>query len=616
MIKQGRAGEMSDHSSFTDRRLVTFLDKESMTDYPVTLVPYFGPETQPAMDKKRGKLIVQIARTNCAGAIWRIHDAINTYTEHTCRTITASDMTNGRKYPHDIFLNQIHEVKHLLSKADVIHFHNWIDHESPEMVPFRHLFGGKRLVLQYHTEPALLQRQYRRDVVTRDDITTLVIAQKHLRFYPKSIPVPNMIDIWDPRLMPVSRNNPRLKVIYTPSDLKAYAVYGNTCCGKGYPQVLPVLKKLQAEGIIDFDVITDKTWEELMPIKQRADVCIDECVTGGYHLCSLEALSQGLATIAWLDEKTQEAIHRIVGFKTELPWANTMQSGLEARLRGLAADPNILAGLKDYGRRWMVENWSPQALVQHFLNAYWPTSMPKPQPKEVSQVVVAPGTLHQRWGQSNQLQRVYQVPGIMQPECKALAGAWAGKRVIIWGNGPSVIEAQALRLDAKHIGTNAATKIEGVQFDAYCIGDRRFLEVPEKREIALTAPGVRIYNSVIRPFLPPGLVASFIETIGRDGFCSDLTKGVYHGYSVAYFALQVAVWTGAKDILLAGCGHDYNPKQPRFYKENVVSEIDDTFPRILNNYRLLMPALAQMGVSVKTIGKSRLADAGVKQFLP
>lgn len=589
-----------------------------MADYPVTLVPYFGPETQPVPDKKSGRLIVQIAKTNCAGAIWRIHDAINAYTEHTCRTITASDMTNGRKFPHDIFLNQVHEVKHLLARADVIHFHNWIDHESPEMVPFRHLFGGKRLVLQYHTEPALLQRQYRRDVVNRDDITTLVIAQKHLRFYPKSIPVPNLIDIWDSRLAPLPRSNPKPKVIYTPSDLKSYAVYGNTCCGKGYPQVLPVLKKLKVEGLIDFEVITDKTWEELMPIKQRADICIDECVTGGYHLCSLEALSQGLATIAWIDPQTEQAIERIVGHKTDLPWINTQQSDLEARLRHLASHPEIVAKAKVDSRRWMEENWSPQALVQRFVDAYWPKgTVMKQEPAQV----IAPGVIHQRWGHANQLQRVYQVPGIMLPECKDLAGAWADKRVVIWGNGPSASEAVAMRDQpwfkaAKHIGTNAATKAEGVRFDVYCIGDRRFLEIPEKRQIALNAPGIRIYQSVIRPFLPPGMVASFIETIGRDGFCSDLTKGVYHGYSVAYFALQVAVWTGAKDILLAGCGHDYSGKQPRFYKETIISEIDDTFARILNNYRLLVPALAQMGISVRTIGKSRLADAGVKQFLP
>lgn len=586
-----------------------------MTDFPVTLTPYFGPETLSVPDKKNGKLIIQIARTNCAGAIWRIHDAINRYTDHTCRTITASDMTNGRRFPHDVFLNQIHEVKHLLAKADVVHFHNWIDHEAPEMVPYKHLLLDKRKVLQYHTEPALLQKQFRRDVIDRDDITTLVIAQKHLRFYPKSIPVPNLIDIWDDRLKPIERRHARLKIIYTPSDLKSYAVYGNTCCGKGYPSVMPVLKRLRDEKLIDYEVITDKTWEELMPIKRQADICIDECVTGGYHLCSLEALSQGLATIAWLDDQTQQAIHRIVGKETRLPWINVQQHDLEARLRELIKNPVAVAQKGEESRRWIEENWNPKVLVHHFLNAYWPSGVQKPDGRPNNSTGIV-----KRWGASNNLQQQYFVPGNIRQDCLKLAGAWAGRRVIIWGNGPTVQEAVALKgqpwfAEVKHIGTNAATKIEGIEFDAYCIGDKRFLEVPEKRDIALTAPGVKVYQSVLRPSLPPTLLASYIETVGRDGFSADLTKGIYHGYSVVYFALQVAVWTGAKDILLAGCGHNYDTARPRFYREKVVSEIDNTFPRILNNYRMLMPILEQAGVSLRTIGKSRLSDASVKQFL-
>jgi hypothetical protein len=592
-----------------------------MTDYPVTLVPYFGPETARAPDKTKGKLIVQVSKTNCAGAIWRIHDAINRYTDHTCRTITGSNTTNGRRFPHDVLLSQVHEVKHLLSKADVVHFHNWIDYESAEMANYKHQLEGKNIVLQYHTEPSLLQRQFKRDVVNRDDITTLVIAQKHLRFYPKSIPVPNMVDIWDKALLPVERKNPKLKVIYTPSDLKSYATYGNTCCGKGYPQVMPVLKKLQAAGLIDYTVVTDKTWEELMPIKQWADVCIDECVTGGYHLCSLEALSQGLVTIAWLDEQTKQAIHRIIGKETELPWVNTKQSELEATLMNLAKNPDLVAKHKKASRRWMEEFWNPVNLVHHFLNAYWGCGVKrveKKQPVVEYRPSTKAGAIDKRWGMCNALQPQYRISGEIKKECQDLAGAWADKRVIIWGNGPTVAEAVALKnqewfAKAKHVGTNAASKL-ALPFDVYCIGDKRFLDVPEKRQIALTSPGIRVYQSVLRPFLA-GLDASFIETIGRDGFCSDLTKGCYHGYSIAYFALQVAVWTGARDILLAGCGHDYNGGQPRFYKEAKVSEIDDTFPRILNNYRQLIPVLALAGISVRTIGKSRLSDAGVGQFL-
>jgi hypothetical protein len=82
-----------------------------------------------------------------------------------------------------------------------------------------------------------------------------------------------------------------------------------------------------------------------------------------------------------------------------------------------------------------------------------------------------------------------------------------------------------------------------------------------------------------------------------------------------YFALQVAIWTGANDILLAGCGHNYDPKMPRFYREHRPSEVDNTFPKILNNYRQIIPIFKDNNIHIRTIGKSRLADAGIEQFL-
>ena len=559
---------------------------------------------------KSGKTIVQVSRTNCAGAIWRIHDAINTYTEYACRTITASDTTNGRKYPCDVLLSHPSEVRKVLTEANVIHFHNWIDHQSLEMAPYRSILARKRKVLQYHTEPAILQKNYRVDVINRNDVVTLVIAQKHARFYPKSIIVPNLVDIWDPMLRPgiVDNHKRLLKVIYTPSDLKTYRDYTNTCCGKGYPETLAILKRLDREGLIKFTVICDKTWEELMPIKRQYDICIDECVTGGYHLCSLESLSQGLVTIGWLDEETKKAIHRVIGKETELPWVNTGINELELTLRRLVKmDINDLQVLKNRGRRWMEDNWNPAVLIKHFLNVYGLSGeIPISMPMKIN-------GFHYRWERHPTLLPVYQVPGKLLPEALALKNAWQDKRVVIWGNGPTVTEAIEMDFgDAKHIGTNCAVLLHKLHFDVYCIGDKRFILKPEKLAIAKSAPGIRIYQSLLEGDLWRNRI-SFVETIGNEGFCSDLIRGVYHGYSVVWLALQVALWTGCKDILLAGCGHDYG-KQPRFYAEKVPSEVDQTLPLILNDYRQLMPLFSGIGVRLQTIGKSRLAEAGVPQF--
>lgn len=556
--------------------------------------------------KSTGKVVVQIARTNCAGAIWRIHEAINRYTPHTCRTITAATTTNGRHYPRDLLYTDHTEIRKVLLEADVVHFHNWVDYESPEMVQYADILAGKHKIIQWHTEPSLIARAFRRDPVSRSDIPTLVIAQKHRRFYRQSIPVPNLVDIHDERLSPADQpKTGPLRVIYTPTDMKEYKDYTDTCCGKGFRDTNAILKKLESAGLIKAIIVTDMSWDRLMTIKRQCDVCIDECVTGGYHLCSLESLSQGLVTIAWIDPVTRQAINEITDDNGELPWVNSRIFELEATLRRLAGMPRTeLNAIKDRGRKWMEKNWDPKVLVKHFMRAYHFA--------DEGQNIV---TVDAAWGENNRLAPIYDAPPRIGDDVLAIEGAWKNRSVVIWGNGPTVSQAveQLPKLEhAAHIGVNMAAKLP-VRFDAYCIGDLRFLQVPEKLHVALTAPGVKIYQSMLAGGLPPDLDVNYVRTIGREGFCSDLRRGVYHGYAVTWLALQVAVWAGSKDILLAGCPHNYTGK-PRFYDETAPSPVDDNTERILANYRQVMPLLTRAGIRVRTIGPSRLAEAGVEQF--
>lgn len=557
-------------------------------------------------DKQGAKLIVQVAKTNCAGAIWRIHDAINRYTPHSCRTITFSDTTNGRKFRTDVMFGDRGQVHDLLQKADIIHFHNWIDHESADMRPFPFL-KDKKKVIQYHTEPRLLQPAFpSKDLINRTDIQTMVIGQKHTRFYPKSLVVPNIMDVEDELLTPDGNkwNGGPLKVIYTPSDIKGYPSYTDTCCGKGYPETIPILKKLQAEGLIDLTLVTDLKWEDLMPIKREQHLCIDEVVTGGYHLCSLEALAQGLVTVAWIDPQTERTIRNLTGCEGQLPWLNTGLAELEANLRSvIAAGPESFEQRRKDSRDWMVRYWHPAQMIKHYLKGY---ALP-----EEKQIV-------RYFGSNNSLMPAYNVPEKIQDDLLKLAGSWSGKQTIIWGNGPTALNAADMVKrgefsNCKNIGTNAATKL-GLNFDAYCIGDSRFTKVPEKLLIAQNAPGVRVYQSVVRPHLPGDWNGNFVRTIGNDGFSMDLTRGVFHGYSVVWLALQLAAYAGSRDVLLAGCGHNYDKNKPRFYEEKQVSEVDSNWNKIAGCYKSLRSLCLELGMTVRTIGPSRLQECGIERL--
>lgn len=223
--------------------------------------------------------------------------------------------------------------------------------------------------------------------------------------------------------------------------------------------------------------------------------------------------------------------------------------------------------------------------------------------------------IHERFSNNNRMNSWYQVPSTIHKSLHELKGLFADHQVVVWGNGHTVSDALVKAPwdeDAFHIGTNMAALLGVIDFSVYCVGDPRFMEQRNKRNMARTAPGVRVYQSTLKREMDDD-ETNFVETIGRDGFCSDLTKGVYHGYSVVWLALQVAVWTGTKDILLAGCPQDYSALL-RFYDEKEPSPVDSFTHKIIANYTKLVPLLRRNGIKLRLIGKSVLEGAGLKRL--
>lgn len=546
------------------------------------------------------KIIVQVSRTNCAGAIWRIHDAINKYSNHICRTVTFSNKTNNRSYPFDVLWSNRGDVARLLDMADVIHFHNYADparNEFKRMVP-----RGKKVVIQYHTHPDQLAWAGNSSPNARTDYPVLIIAQKHARFFPNAIPVPNLVDVEDALLMPGNRvyDGGPLRLIYTPTDKRRYSNYQNTCSGKGFEECMPIMKDLKRRGIIDLQVHEDTPWERLMNLKRSCDVCLDEVVTGGYHLCSLEALSQGLVTMAWLDDKTQQAIHQVVGYETELPWLNTRVDEFRQSLIDLyEKGPDEVNRIKGVTRQWMVDHWHPRVLIRKFFDAYG---------------IDHGAHIVQAFNDRKQLD-VYDVKPIVRADLLSIEGSWSDRQVVIWGTGPSAhkaIQDHPWDDNAVHIGVNGAFHLRD-EFDAYCIGDRGFLKIDGNAEAVMRTPGVKVFQSHLRHAIKDDERVNFVYSINRDGFSSDLRKGVFYGLSIAYVALQLAAWGGARNVMLVGCEHDYS--KGRGYKEKKPAPHNpNELKTVIQNYKSALPILQSLGIRLVTYGNSKLQEAGVPKL--
>lgn len=589
-----------------------------------------------------GLNLVQIAKTNCAGSLWNLHNLLKKYTNVNSRVVTASNITNGRTYPKDLLLSEESKVYDQLTKADIIHFHNWIDKQSEEMIPYYDIIKNKPAVLQFHTEPELLRTHFNgRDPVRRNDILTLVIAQKHVRYFPNAIPVPNAIDIFNPLLKPNKNNNGEsLFVLYTPTDTKNYSDKINTCRGKGYQQTIQILNSLEKEGIIKAIVETNLPWENLMKLRRESNIVIDECVTGGYHLTSLEGLSQGLLTIAYLDSATRDILCKITGSSlNKLPWLNTSIQYLKEVMLTIRNNPFILEIYSNKGRKWMERYWNPYKIIWHYLAAYqfglvkeFNNSKKKTHNINLNDKLKSTAIKSITCTDvklPNQPQATYEttffqrIQGLQHPilsedlsqiiklrkELLSKAGYYEGRPCHILGNGPSVNQLNLSLIKSRLvIGVNASPLLHkelGRSTDFYCVTDQRFLKDDSTLNlIKLARESIRVFAGYCSGFVEDDNI-NYVKIRGGDGISDDIISGFYHSCSVVLFAAQLALWLGSKDIYLHGCEFDY--RNGRFYKEKNIRSYDKyIYPRIEKNTECLSQWLSSKDGSLTVIGPSRL----------
>jgi hypothetical protein len=264
----------------------------------------------------------------------------------------------NRIYPHDLAIDGDRELlADLLAAADVVHYHNWWkEGELFKRHPWAwELVRRKPSVIQFHSPRAPWYEAQLRE----PSLTKLVVAQYQVRQYPECLPVPNAVPIDDPLHRPLFLDNDPPVVAYTPPICDGEGWYD-----KGYEATVSVLERGFAHR-----TVTDAPWAEVMAIRQRCDVAIDEVVTGSYHMCSLEALSQGLATVANLDAQTVDALERVTGTRRH-PWVIASPATLEAVLARLVAEPAYRAACRQAARSYMERHWSPRTVADRFAEIY------------------------------------------------------------------------------------------------------------------------------------------------------------------------------------------------------------------------------------------------------
>lgn len=319
--------------------------------------------------------VVQICENPIAGAPIALSKALNKWSEGRIqsRHIAASDRNENRIFDFDLLIQDVNytEIFRTLSDADVIHLHNFYRNQElfRKWPALWDIVMRKKRVWQAHTQRDIGWMSME-DGINDKNAIHLVIAQYHTRMYPECRIVQNIVDITDPLLCPIEQSSIRTRkprVVFSPSRIRLPG-----WDSKGYDETVPVLQKLVNEGKISADIVMDVPHKQCLTRKRTGDIGIDEIVTGSYHLCSLETLSQGLITLANLDDHQQATLEAVTGCpKEELPWVCATPQTLEAVLKDLLSWPQDKFHKRQaYSRAWMEKYWHPQIAIRRFEAVY------------------------------------------------------------------------------------------------------------------------------------------------------------------------------------------------------------------------------------------------------
>lgn len=310
--------------------------------------------------------VLHLSDTTLSGSPYRLSKLYGKYSGHNSRHIVWQRQIYNRVFPCDIVGEETssEELYELVHKwADVIHYHNrWKRQEIFKHIP---LPKGKKEVIQIHSprDSGDAERGFIEEV--RSKIPLAVIAQYHPRQWPElRFIVPNVVDIHDELHKPIVKPFREMPAVaYAPSSAG-----GTGWDRKSYPVVNRFLRRLNLKQQIIYPRIFGLPLEECLQKKQKCDIGIDEVSTGSYHMSSLEFLSMGIATIAYIDPLTEKVVKDLTGSR-KLPWVVATETSFPSVFTGLISS-NSFGEIGQKSREWMEKYWNPDVLCSHYTNMY------------------------------------------------------------------------------------------------------------------------------------------------------------------------------------------------------------------------------------------------------
>ncbi len=165
-----------------------------------------------------------------------------------------------------------------------------------------------------------------------------------------------------------------------------------------------------------------------------------------------------------------------------------------------------------------------------------------------------------------------------------------GKRVFILASGPSLTSLDLSPLRRRMvIGMNRSSLLfQDAHY--HCTMDHRLFD----EQPLLLAKSRYLFTLEGRPFGIP------IRLLGAEGFSWDLERGIYSGYTVSYFALQLAIYMGFKEVFYLGLDLKHEGPRTHFFGSDFHSRHHEQteFPRMRKMLNYGARQLAETNVRV------------------
>lgn len=140
---------------------------------------------------------------------------------------------------------------------------------------------------------------------------------------------------------------------------------------KATTRLIPVIQRLEAEGLIEFREYSGIPQEQVPEILAASDIVLDQFALGDYGVFACEGLASGRLVLSHVSEEVRAEIARSTG--TELPIPETNLENIEWRLRDIAAHREryreIAARGPEFIDRVHSGGFSAEVLYKNFLAA-------------------------------------------------------------------------------------------------------------------------------------------------------------------------------------------------------------------------------------------------------